>query len=147
MAMALAPLASFAWRPFLYAASGQLFASHFDGTHVGGALDQPSLHKWFFLFTWFTALVIPYVATARWMSDRTSLSARWVFAGFAAALCLCLFSILNLPFYWLLQYIHAMGFTARRVYGLVYGLMGYAAVLAFLRWAVRRPRNGSRWMN
>lgn len=136
MAMALIPFASFACGPFLYVVSGQLFASQFNPAHVGGALDQPSLTKWLFLFTFWTALVFPYVAAARWMSDRSTRLGYWAFAVSAAALCLCLLSILTLPFWWLIQYIHAMGFTLTRGLGLVYALCGYALVTCFFCWAV-----------
>jgi hypothetical protein len=32
-----------------------------------------------------------------------------------------------------------MGFTAKRIYGVFYGLGGYVVVLGFLWWAVRKP--------
>ena len=140
LALALVPLASFAFGPFLYVASGQLFASTFDRVHVGGAMDQPSLTKWFFLFTYFSALVLPYVAVARWMSDRSTRFGYWAFTVLTIALCLCPLSILTLPFWWVIQYIDAMGITPRRVYGLVYALGGYIAVLGFLCWAVWPPK-------
>lgn len=136
LGIGLAALGSFAFRPFLSIISGQLFASTFNGTHTGGALDSPSLHKWFHLFTFFSAMVLPYVAAARWMGGRGSRLGYWAFTIPAVALCMCLLSILTVPFYWLLQYIAAMGCTFRRLYGLGCGLAGYAIVLAFLCWAV-----------
>jgi len=137
LALALVPLASFAYGPFLYVVSGQLFASGFDRAHIGGALDQPSLTKWFFLFEYFGAMGLAYVAAARWMSDRSTRWGYWAFALPTTVLCGCLLSVLTLPVWWLVQYIDAMGVTERRVYGLVYGLGGYAMVLGFLCWAVR----------
>ena len=139
LAMALVALGAFAYRPFLHVASGELFAGGFNRHHIGGALDQPSLHKWFFLFEYFTALVFPYVAIARWMGNRRTRLGYWAFAIPTAALCLCLLSILTLPFYWLIQYIGAMGYTRVRIYGVAYGLVGYVVVLVFLLWAVWVP--------
>jgi len=139
LALALVPMASFAYGTFLYVISGRLFASGFDPVHVGGALDQPSLTKCFFVFTYFTALVFPYVAAARWASDRSTRWGSWAFALPAVALCVCLLSVLTVAFWWTIQYIDAMGFTLRRVCGLVYGLGAYTMVLGFLCWAVRSP--------
>jgi hypothetical protein len=140
LTLALVALGSFAWGPFIHIVSGQLFANTFNPDDAVGGLDQPSLSKWFFLFALFSATVLPYVAAARWMSNRESRWGYWAFAIPAVALCLCLLSILTLPFYGLIQYIGEMGCTVRRLLGLEYGLTGYGAVLAFLCWAVWPPR-------
>jgi len=139
LAMALVLLASFALGPFLHVVSGDLFRSEFHRIHVGTVLDQPTIGKWFFLSALFAALAFPYAATARWMSDRSTRLGYWAFAVPTAALCLCLLSILTMPFWWLLQYIHAMGFTEMRIYGVVCGLLGYIVILGFLCWAVWPP--------
>lgn len=139
--LALAPFCAFALRPFLYVVSGQLFASSFDRAHVGGALDQPSLTKWFFLFTMFSSLLLPYVALARWLSDRSARLGYWAFALPTLALGLLLLGILTIPFYWTLQYIGAMGFTPRRLYGVLYGLSGYLLILSVFGWAVWPQKN------
>ncbi len=136
LGMAAVALSSFARGPFLHVVSGELFAAAFDPIHTGGALDQPTLHKWFNLFVFFSAMVLPYVAAARWMGDRGSRLGYWAFVIPTVVLCVCLLSILTLPFYWVIQYIGAEGWTFRRLLGLVYGLTGYAVVLAFLCWAV-----------
>ncbi len=139
MAMALVPLASLALGPLRHVVSGDLFRSEFHRIHVGTVLDQPTIGKWFFLSALFAALAFPYAATARWMSDRSTRLGYWAFAVPTAALCLCLLSILTMPFWWLLQYIDAMGFTEVRISGVVYGLLGYVVILGFLCWAVWPP--------
>ncbi|MCK5272619.1 MAG: hypothetical protein KAJ52_08570 [Sedimentisphaerales bacterium] len=139
LTIALVALGSFAISPFLSVVSGRLFASHFSRAHIGGALDQPSLHKWYFLFVYFSAQVLPYVAIARWMSNRRTRLGYWTFAIPTVGLCLCLLSILTLPFYWCIQYIGAMGYTCVRVHGVAYGLAGYIVILVFLFWAVWVP--------
>ncbi len=144
LGMAAVALGTFAYGPFLHIVSGGLFASAFDPIHTGGALDQPSLHKWFNLFVFFSAMALPYVAAARWMSERGSRLGYWAFAIPTVALCVCLLSILTVPFYWLIQYIGAEGCTFRRLLGLVYGFTGYGVVLVFLCWAVWPPRKEER---
>lgn len=140
--IALVPLGSFALSedsPFIYVMSGQLFASQFSRTHVGSALDQPTIGKWLFIFTWFTAMVFPYVAVARWISNRRTRSGYWTFTIPTVALCLCPLTFLTCAFWWLLQYVGAMGFTPARMQGLIYGFGGYIILLGFLYWAVRPP--------
>lgn len=134
--------------PVLYVISGRLFASEFSRDLVGGALDQTTITKWLFLFTWlFSTICLTYVAVARWVSDRRSRLGYWTFAIPAAVLCLYPLIILTLPFWWLIQYIGAMGLTPRRLYGLLYASAGYITVLSFLCWAIwppkRRPGEGS----
>jgi len=139
----LIALGSFACGPFLGVFSGRLFASGFNPVHVGGALDQPSLTKWFFLFMYFTAWFLPYVAVARWMSNRNTRLGYWAFAVPSFALWLLLLSLLTIPSYWLIQYVLAMGFTSTRVLGLFCSLFAYVFMFAFLCWAVRKPGSGT----
>lgn len=146
MAAALIPLGRFMHSrngPFLYVVSGGLFADGFDRIHVGSALDQPTIGKWYFVSTVFAAMVLPYVAVARWVSSRRTRAGYWAFAIPAAALCLYLLITLTVPFWWVVQYINAMGVTPRRIHGLVYGLGGYAVILGFFAWAVWPPKGKS----
>ena len=135
LAMGLVALGSAAYRPFLrIVISGELFASGFNRSHIGAALGRG-----FLVFAYFTALVFPYVAIARWMGDRRTRLGYWAFAVPTIALCLLPLGILAVPFYWLIQYIGAMGYTRVRIYGVAYGLVGYVVVLVFLLWAVWAP--------
>jgi len=143
MVVVLVPLAWFGFSsdgPFLHVLSGHLFTGGFDRIHAGSVMDQPTIGKWYVLFGVFSAAAVPYMAVARWISDRRTRVGYWAYAGPAAGVCVCLLIILTMPFYWLLQYIHEMGFTRLRVYGLAYGVGGYLVILGFLYWAARRPR-------
>jgi hypothetical protein len=97
------------------------------------------IKRWYFLLTFFLAIALPYTVLARFFSHRKTRLAYWSFAIPTAVLYLYLLLILTLPFSWLIQYINAMGFTPKRIYGLFYGLGGYVVILGFLWWAVRRP--------
>jgi len=119
----------------LYVLSGQIFHGHFDQHSEWQGV--PSIKVGFFLFTLFTAVAFPYVAIARWKSDRNTRLGCWAFSITTTALCICLLGPLTFAFGRLITYIHAMGFTPRRIYGLLYGLGGYIAVLGFLYWATR----------
>jgi hypothetical protein len=127
--------------PVLYVISGRLFASEFSRDLVGGALDQTTITKWLFLFTSvFSPICLTCVAATRWASDRRSRLGYWTFAIPAVVLCLYPLIILTLPFWWLIQYVGAMGFTPKRLYGLLYALGGYITVLSFLCWAIWPPK-------
>jgi len=121
---------------FLQVVNGRLFAGSFSRMHVGSAIGNLYL-----MFTILTAVMLPYVAVARWLGDRRTRAGYWVFAAPAVALCLCLLIILTVPFWWLVQYVQAMGSTPRRIHGLIYGVGGCVAVLAFLTWAIWPPRH------
>ena len=119
--------------------SGGLF-SEFDRNHAGFVLDQPSIGKYLFWFSVMAASTLPYALAVRWLSDRRSRAGHLGYAIPAAVLCVFLLCILTWPLFWLVQYVHSMGFTARRVYGLLYGLGGVLLVVGFLVLAIRRPR-------
>ena len=125
---------------YIYVLSGQLFADPWSRSHVGTVLDQPTIGKWFFLFTLVTTTTFPYLAIVRSISTRKTRLQWWIFAVPTALLCLFSLCLLTIPFYWVIQYIDAMGVTARRIYGLIYGMGGYIVVLGFLYWAVRVPK-------
>ena len=142
--MLLVALVPFAWfmhqsGRLVYVLSGQLFRSEFDPSVVGNALDQPTIGKQFVLFALFAAPVLPYILIVRWLSDRRTRAGYWAFALPTIGLCACLLILLTVPSYWLLQYVHAMGSTPRRVRGLVFSVVSYIVVLALLSWQLRPP--------
>lgn len=143
MAVALVPLAGLGFSedgPFLYVLSGGLFLSGFDRAHIGGALDQPSITKWYFIFTFFSVLALPHITLVRVFSNRRASAGYYAYLVAAVAVCVCLLIYLTVPFWWTVQYIYAMGVTTRRLYALAYGLGGYLAILLFMCWAARPPR-------
>lgn len=122
---------------FTYVLSGQLFASGWDRIHAGGSLDQPTIGKWYFWFTVFTIVNLPYMLAVKIVCVHRSKLRHWIFVIGLTVLCLFLLCLLTIPFYWLVQYIDAMGTTVKRIEGIVYGIGGYATVLLFYAWAVR----------
>ncbi|MHC4665011.1 MAG: hypothetical protein ACYS9T_03510 [Planctomycetota bacterium] len=129
-----------------------LFICMMDSTHASLAnlvsgkvflcgFQYPSrpIQRWYAVVTFFIAIALPYTVLARCFSHRKTRLAYWSFVIPTAALYLYLLIILTIPFSWLIQYIDAMGFTAKRIYGVFYGLGGYVVVLGFLWWAVRKP--------
>jgi hypothetical protein len=133
----LIPLICILWPHIFYVLSGDIFHSTFDRHSAWGGV--PAIRASFFLFTLFTVVSLPYVAIVRWKTNRNSPSGYWLFLVAATALCLCLLAPLTCAIGKLVTYIQAMGFTARRIYGLLYGLGGYIVILGFLCWAAWMP--------
>ena len=121
------------YRPVTFLFSGKVFADRPIVT--GGALDQPSLHKGFFLFCFFSVIGGLLVVAVRWLGDRRRKAVRRLLCVLSLLTFLQPLSVLTITFYDLLRYMHAMGFTPARIAGLVFGLAGYAAVFAFVIWA------------
>lgn len=125
------------WGTFTYVLSGQLFAAGWDRIHVGFTLDQPTIGKWYFWFTVFTVLSLSYMAFVRWFCVRRSKLRHGIFIVGLTILCLFLLCLLTIPFFWMIQYIDAMGYTTKRISGLLYGIGGYTVIFLFYRWAVK----------
>lgn len=126
---------------FTHVLSGQLFETSWNRIHAGFTLDQPTIGKWYFWFTVFTVFTLPYMAAVKRFCVRQSKLRHWFFSVGLTILCLFLVCLLTIPFFWLIQYIDAMGYTSKRMWGLLYGLGGCAVVMFFYIWAVRRPRS------
>jgi len=120
--------------------SGKLFTTKFHIIHAGSALDQPTIGKWLFWFTVMTALSLPYAAAVRWLSDRRDKVGYLAYSIPAVILSIFLLCILSWPMCWLIQYVCSMGFTPRRVYGLIYGIAGCILVFGFLCRAIKKPK-------
>lgn len=116
---------------FTYVFSGQLFSEGWNPVHAGFALDQPTIGKWYFWFTAFSVVWLPYMALVRRYLVRHSLLRQWIFAGGLTILCLFLVCLLTIPFWRLIRYIQEMGWTAKRLSGLVYAAGGYGIILWF----------------
>jgi hypothetical protein len=125
-----------------YVVSGELFSERFDTIHAGFVMDKPTIGKWLFLFTVMTASSLPCAAAVRWLSDRTRRFAYLAYAVCGAILGVFLLCILSWPLLWLIQYASSMGFTPRRIYGLLYAFAGGLLVIGFIVFAFRRP-NGT----
>jgi len=123
-----------------YVFSGRLFSDPFDIGHAGFAMDQPTIGKWLFWFTATAVLSLPYALMVRWVGNRTTYFGYLVYLVPAACLSFMLMCILSWPLCWLIQYIHSMGMTPKRVFGLVYSIIGMGLVISFLWLAIRRPK-------
>ena len=121
--------------------SGKLFSEKFDIVHAGFTLDQPTIGKWLFWFSVMTLSSLPYMAAVWWLSDRRKKIVYWVYSAMLIFVCVLLLCILSWPLCWLVQYVHSMGFTPKRIYGLVYGILGGLLVLGFFIWAIRKPKD------
>ena len=111
--------------------NGRLFTASWNRIHAGFTLDQPTIGKWYFWFTVFTVAGLSYMALVRRFCVRWSKLRHWIFVAGLTVLCLFLVCLLTIPFWWLIQYIHAMGWTPKRFYGLLYGISGYVVVFWF----------------
>lgn len=122
--------------------SGSVFTENFNIIHAGWAMDQPTIGKWLFWFSFFTMTSLSYTAAVRWAADRTKAGAYWACLITVLILVTLLFCILSWPFFWLLQYIASMGLTAKRVFGLVYCAGAIALLTAVLCCFIKHPRRG-----
>jgi hypothetical protein len=123
-----------------YVLSGKLFSDPFNRIHAGSALDQPTIGKWLFWFTVMTLSSLPYAAAVRCVSNRRHWSGYSTFGLSVVTLCVCLLCILSWPLCWLIQYIHSMGFTFNRIFGLIYATGGGVGMIVFLIWAIRKQK-------
>jgi len=123
-----------------YVFSGRLFASQWNPIHGAKSFDQPTVGKYYMIFTMMTVIVVPYLAIVRKLSARRTRLEYWTFVIPTAILCLFLLCLLTIAFYWLIQWIDAAGRTSGRTYAQLYGLGGYIIVLGFFFWAIRPPK-------
>jgi hypothetical protein len=115
-----------------YIFSGRIFSERFDIIHAGSALDQPTIGKWLFWFSVMALLSLPYINIIRRFSNTKQRAVRITICIFSSIICLLLLCILSWPITWLIQYIHSMGFTYRRVFGLICAITGGVVVIRFM---------------
>ncbi len=105
-----------------------------------GSVNQPATMWFLVCFTAASIVALPYTAIVRKISNRTTRLGHWAFAAPLVAICVLLLSLLVQPFFWLIRYLISMGYTPRRVEGLLYTIGSGVGVLAYLRWAIRWRR-------
>lgn len=120
------------YEPVHHLFSGGVFAD--NRLITGGALDQPSLQKFFFLFCLNSGSVAFFILAIRFVCDRSQQIVRWIFSICSTILLVTPFSILTLTVIYNLRYISAMGVTPWRIGGLAFGALCYAALGCFLLW-------------
>jgi len=137
LTLILVPLALYA-RPAVVAVfTGALFSGSFDPRWTGWALDQSTIQTLFWRFTYLAILAASQVAATRHIACRETRVGYWSFVAPVIALFLLLLLYLSCVIHSLIVYVHTLGFTSLRVYGLLYGIACYVALFAFLRWAIR----------
>lgn len=123
-----------------YLISGRIFSEPFDIIHAGFAMDQPTIGKWLFWFTFMMITSLPYSAAVRWLCDRSKRSVYFIYGISNVILCIFLLSILTWPVIWLIQYVNSMGSTPKRTFGLLYSVCVCATITGFLIWTFRKPK-------
>lgn len=118
----------------------KFFSQKFDIGHAGTVLDQPTIGKWLFWFSFLTIVSLPYAAGVRWLSRQGNRIDRLAYGIPAVLLGIFLLCILSWPVCWLIQYVCSMGFTTRRICGLAYELTGGILILAFVFWSCKNPQ-------
>ncbi len=123
------------YRPIVYLFSGEVFKT--TQIITGGALDQPSLNKYYFLFVLFSVPMVFLILVVRWISHWQLKSVRMVFCLFSTLILIHPLSMLTIAFYFMVRYIDAMGWTINRALGVVFSLAAYAAIFISLIWIWR----------
>lgn len=139
LGVALVPLALWCGPDIGTLVTGKLFTEKIFLMRTGWVLDQSTIQSGYCRFILLGGMMSAYVAVARWLCNRSSLPGYWAFALPTAGLCFCLLSYLTCVFYSLAAYIHTLGFTLLRIYGLAFGVGCYIMTALFVWWALKRP--------
>lgn len=126
------------WGGPFFVLTGRLFESG-RPILMGGALDQPSLHKVFFILCFSSLVVIPPLIVVRIINKRREYWVRRVFASVSLTLLFHPLSVLICFTYEGGRYINRMGWTPERIKGLSVGLFGFVlfGVIAYWLWHVQ----------
>jgi hypothetical protein len=128
---------------FTYVLSGRIFDEEWHPIHAGSTLDQPTIGKAMIWFTIGAAVCLSYMEVVRRFLVYSETFHHWIFALGLTALCLFLICFLTMPFWWMIQYIDAMGWTAKRLCVLLYGTCAYIFVVFFwYKAALLKKRTG-----
>lgn len=108
---------------------------------IGGALDQPSLHKEAFIFCFSVVVLCPFIVLVRLASSYCPRVGRFIFAIASLVILLHPLSILTIFTYDVVRYVHRMGWTEMRLTGLVLAAVAYLVIALLAAWicgAMRR---------
>lgn len=124
---------------------GALFRSPWHIAHAGFCMDQPTIGKWYFWSTVFSGMWMLFAWAASCICQPCSRSIRRVYVILTLAVLAIYLLVHTVPSFWTLQYIHAMGFTHRRLIALLWGIAGYIVLLSLSALLVRKTlRNKGR---
>ncbi len=118
--------------PVTYLFSGRAFSDR--PLVIGGALDQFSLHKEFFILCYSLVLLCPCMAVVQWINSRSEHRVRLVFAISSLVVLVHPLSILTIFTYDVARYILRMGITPMRLTAMAVAMIMYVAILLFAAW-------------
>lgn len=120
--------------PVVFLFTGRAFADRLIVT--GGALDQFSLNKEFFILCYSLVVLCPFLALIRWLSRSVPQSLRGTVLGASLITLAHPFSVLTIFSWDVARYVCRMGVTQMRLVGLAVALVAYAAMAIFAVWLV-----------
>lgn len=118
--------------PVAFLFTGRAFADRAMVT--GGALDQFSLHKEFFILCYSLVVLCPFLALVRWLSRSVPRPLRFAVLGASLVPLLHPFSVLTIFLWDVARYAWHMGFTPMRLVGVAAALAAYGAMAVFAWW-------------
>jgi hypothetical protein len=114
---------------------------------TGGALDQFSLHKEFFILCYSHVVLCPFLALVRWLSRTVRSPLGFVLVGASLVTLAHPFSVLTIFSWDVARYVCRMGVTPMRLVGLMVALVAYGAIGVFAMWLVgirmKKPNQAS----
>jgi len=120
--------------PVVFLFTGRAFADRPIVT--GGALDQFSLHKEFFILCYSLVVLCPFLALVRWLSRSAPRPLRVIVVSTCLITLAHPFSVLTIFSWDVARYVCRMGVTPMRLVGLVVALVAYGAMALFAVWLV-----------
>jgi len=131
--------------PVAFLFTGRAFADRPIVT--GGALDQFSLHKEFFILCYSLVVLCPFLALVHWLSRSVPRLIRVIVVSASLITLAHPFSVLTIFLWDVARYVSRMGVTPMRLVGLAVALVAYGAMAIFAAWLVgirmKRPNQAS----
>jgi hypothetical protein len=118
--------------PVLYVFSGNLLGD--SRVITGGALDQPSLHKYLFLFLLFGIPSTLFLAAQRVFADLENVVFRRTFIPLSAVFYSHTISLFAVFAYYLWRYTITMGITVPRFIGITLSIGLFLLIIRFIIW-------------
>ncbi len=117
---------------------GGLFRAPWHIAHAGFCMDQPTIGKWCFWSTVFSGAWILFTLLTYRICRPCSRAVRKTYAILTLSALFIYLLVHTVPFFWTIQYIHAMGFTPHRLIALTWGITGYAVLITLTAMFVRQ---------
>jgi hypothetical protein len=118
---------------------GEFLSTRFDRFTQGSGAAAVTVRL--FAFTVASIILLPQTVLSRYMIQRKIRLFYWLFVIIVFIACFILLCPLTSSYSLLISYIYQYGPTAKRIFGLVYGLASYIILGGFFLWAVWKPKN------